>query len=112
MVAVPVAAVSHFVGGGTRRVAYVHMLAALFLFNDPGMDEDGRGNCDYSVPMKWGCGWRDALHVGSLWRRPALPKRIDNWSLTSLHRRGYSATKGSGGLGAARCRRNAMEGPK
>jgi hypothetical protein len=25
--------------------------------------------------------------LGGLWRRLVLPKRIDNWSLTSLHQR-------------------------
>jgi Transposase DDE domain group 1 len=26
-------------------------------------------------------------NLGNLWRRLALPKRIENWSLTSLHQR-------------------------
>ena len=30
---------------------------------------------------------RPAYDLGNLWRRPVLPKRIDNWSLTSLHQR-------------------------
>src|ERR1039457_6475291 len=28
-----------------------------------------------------------AYNLGNLWRRPALPKRIENWSLTSLQQR-------------------------
>ena len=28
-----------------------------------------------------------AYNLGNLWRRLALPKRIDNWSLTSLQQR-------------------------
>ncbi|MGO9059933.1 MAG: transposase [Candidatus Binataceae bacterium] len=28
-----------------------------------------------------------AYHLGNLWRRPVLPARIDNWSLTSLQQR-------------------------
>ena len=28
-----------------------------------------------------------AYNLGNLWRRHVLPKRIDNWSLTSLQRR-------------------------
>ena len=28
-----------------------------------------------------------AYTLGNLWRRLVLPKRIDNWSLTSLHQR-------------------------
>ena len=28
-----------------------------------------------------------AYNLGNLWRRLALPKKIDNWSLTSLQRR-------------------------
>ena len=28
-----------------------------------------------------------AYNLGNLWRRLVLPKRIDNWSLTSLHQR-------------------------
>jgi hypothetical protein len=28
-----------------------------------------------------------AYNLGNLWRRLVLPKRIDNWSLTSLQQR-------------------------
>jgi hypothetical protein len=28
-----------------------------------------------------------AYDLGNLWRRLVLPKRVDNWSLTSLHQR-------------------------
>ena len=28
-----------------------------------------------------------AYNLGNLWRRLVLPKRIDHWSLTSLHKR-------------------------
>jgi hypothetical protein len=31
--------------------------------------------------------WVRAYNPGNLWRRPVLPKRIDNWSLTSLQQR-------------------------
>jgi hypothetical protein len=36
-----------------------------------------------------------AYNLGNLWRRLVLPKRIDNWSLTSLHQR---LVKTGGGL--------------
>jgi DDE family transposase len=32
-----------------------------------------------------------AYNLGNLWRRLALPKRIENWSLTSLQQRSASA---------------------
>ena len=31
--------------------------------------------------------WPEAYNLGNLWRRLVLPKRIDNWSLTSLQQR-------------------------
>ncbi len=38
--------------------------------------------------MKCGSGWSlDRLQPGNLWRRLALPQKIENWSLTSLQQR-------------------------
>jgi len=42
-----------------------------------------------SVPVKRSAAWLSliAYNLGNLWRRLVLPKRIDNWSLTSLQQR-------------------------
>jgi hypothetical protein len=41
------------------------------------------------VPLQRGAAVveRDGLQPGDPWRRPGLPKRIENWSLASLQQR-------------------------
>ena len=58
--------------------------------DDPGLEEHEstlrrfRDLCRPEVRL-----WLSVIasNLGSLWRRLVLPKRIDNWSLTSLQRR-------------------------
>src|SRR5712692_3302405 len=44
-------------------------------------EQDNHGGRVYAQVGRW------LLHLGNLWRRLVLPKRIDAWSLTSLQQR-------------------------